>query len=286
MEIEEIEIGVSKNQIMFDFDSLDEVEVEESSMLSNVVNAKNLDWIGQEVLFVVVKTYHDDVVKNMPKFNLLGKSMLDWVLMAGNHCQTLVIDDSENIIEKLKTIQTDKKIIAVLYSDTPLVDKSLFNEILNYFSVKGYNALKLQRGFVFKVDYLKSLTEFVQSPCAKFDIMQLYPLNNTKMLANAYKILKSKIIAYHMKNGVVIFDEETVKIDADVEIESGVVIYGNNSIEGESFVSSGVILKSGNIIKDSIIGKDCQITLSYIEKSKIENNKQIGPFEKNVNVLV
>ncbi len=286
MEIEEIEIGVSKNQIMFDFDSLDEVEVEESTMLSNVVNAKNLDWIGQEVLFVVVKTYHDDVVKNMPKFNLLGKSMLDWVLMAGNHCQTLVIDDSENIIEKLKTIQTDKKIIAVLYSDTPLVDKSLFNEILNYFSVKGYNALKLQRGFVFKVDYLKSLTEFVQSPCAKFDIMQLYPLNNTKMLANAYKILKNKIIAYHTKNGVVIFDEETVKIDADVEIESGVVIYGNNSIEGESFVSSGVILKSGNIIKDSIIGKDCQITLSYIEKSKIENNKQIGPFEKIVNVLV
>ena len=60
MEIDEIELEVSKNQISFDFDSLEEDE--ESSMLSNVVSAKNLDWIGQEVLFVVIKTYHDDVV--------------------------------------------------------------------------------------------------------------------------------------------------------------------------------------------------------------------------------
>ena len=284
MEIDEIELEVSKNQISFDFDSLEEDE--ESSMLSNVVSAKNLDWIGQEVLFVVIKTYHDDVVKNMPKFDILGKTMLDWVLMAGNHCQTLIIDDGENIIEKLKTIQTDKKIMAVFYSDTPLVDKTLFNEILNYFAVKGFNALKLQRGFVFKVDYLKTLIEFVQSPCAKFDIMPLYPVNSSKMLSNVYKILKNKIIAYHIKNGVVIFDEESVKIDADVEIETGVVVYGNNSIEGECFVSSGVILKSGNVIKDSIIGKDCVIEMSYIEKSKIENGKQIGPFEKIVNVAL
>ena len=132
MNTQEIDIEISKNQISFDLDSLQEEE--ESSTLS-VLSVKNLEWIAQEVLFVVVKAKHDDFIKNFNDFLLCGKSMIDWVKMAGNHCQTIVIEETENLIEQLKNIQTDKKVMAVFYSDTPLLDKSLFNEILNYFSI-------------------------------------------------------------------------------------------------------------------------------------------------------
>ena len=50
METTEIDLEISKNQISIDFDSLED---EESSTLS-LISAKNLDWIKEEVLFVVV----------------------------------------------------------------------------------------------------------------------------------------------------------------------------------------------------------------------------------------
>lgn len=279
MNTQEIDIEISKNQISFDLDGLQEEE--ESSTLS-VLSVKNLEWIAQEVLFVVVKANHDDFIKNFNDFLLCGKSMIDWVKMAGNHCQTIVIEETENLIEQLKNIQTDKKVMAVFYSDTPLLDKSLFNEILNYFSIKGYNALNLIRGCIFKIDYLKSIYDFVQAPCSKFNIHQLEPISSGKMLACVIKELRKKINSYHCKNGVILL-EDNINIDADVEIDHGVIIYGNNSIEGQTVIFSGAILKRGNIIKDSIIGKNVILEASYIEKSKISDGKIISPFEKITN---
>ncbi len=59
MEKEEIELVIAKNQIAIDFDALDNVEEEESSVLpQSIVSAQNFDWIKDEVLFVGVKTSH------------------------------------------------------------------------------------------------------------------------------------------------------------------------------------------------------------------------------------
>ena len=277
----QIDLEIAKNQISFDFDHL---EMEEESSTLSLVNAKNIDWVADEVLFVLVKAKHDDFIKNLPDFKLFGKSMLEWVMMAGNHCQTLVIDQQENMLEKLKCIQTDKKIMAVFYSDTPLLDKTLFNEILNYFAVKGYNALKLVRGEIFKVDYLKSLTEFAQSPNSKFSTLALEPVCNGKMLTYCYRELKRKIQNYHIKNGVVIVDDAAC-IDADAEIERGVIIYGDSRIKGQSVICSGTVLRDA-IIKDSIIGKNCVVENSYVAKSKISDNKTISAFEKIENMSI
>ena len=277
METTEIDLEISKNQISIDFDSLED---EESSTLS-LISAKNLDWIKEEVLFVVVRT-KESFIENLSDFNLLGKSCLEWVKMAGNHCQTIVTDEDENLLVRLKNIQTDKKIMAVFYSDTPLFDKMLFNEILSYFSSKGFNALKLSRGAIFRVDYLKALTEFVQAPSSKFNVIMLEKVDNSKKLARAYQILKEKILSFHRKNGVILM-EDNISIDADVEIEAGAVIYGNNLVEGQTIISKGAILKSGNFVKDSIIGKNVVIEGAYIEKSKISDGKRILPFEKIVN---
>ena len=279
METTELDLEISKNQISIDFDALEEPE-EESSTLS-LVSAKNLDWIKDEVLFVVVRA-KEQFIENLSEFQLLGKSLIEWVKMAGNHCQTIVIDDDENLLLRLKNIQTDKKIMAVFYSDTPLLDKALFNEILSYFSSKGFNALKLLRGAIFRVDYLKELSEFVQAPSSKFNVAMLEKIDSNKKLARAYQILKEKILSFHRRNGVILM-EDNISIDADVEIEAGAVIYGNNCIEGQTIISKGAILKSGNFVKDSIIGKNVVLEGAYIEKSKISDGKRVVPFEKIVN---
>lgn len=279
METEEIDLMVAENQVAFDFDSLDKIEEEESTSLpETLIKSVNHDYIKDEVLFVVARVYNKDLVKDFPYLKICGKKMIDWVLMAGSECEQKIIDDSENIIEKVKTINTNKPIIAVFYSDTPLLDKITFNKIIDYFSSKGMNFLQLSRGFVAKTEYLKNMSELIQGTLSNsFDEKKLLQVDSAKMINYVSNLLYNKIINYHIRNGVIIYGQNTVFIDADTEIESGVVIYPNNVIEGISIIEKGAVLYSGNIIKDSIIGSDSVINRSYIEKSKINKGVVVKP---------
>ena len=71
------------------------------------------------------------------------------------------------------------------------------------------------------------------------------------------------------------FGVNTIFIDADVEIDSKVIIYPNNIIKGESIISSGTLLESGNYIENSIISNDCHLIGAHIENSKIASGKNI-----------
>ena len=277
METQEIDVQISKNQIAIDFDALDEVQTEEESAVlpSSLVNAKNFEWVGEEVLFLLVRT-HDNP---FAKVDLCGKNMEEWVLLASSGCESRVIEDGENILSSIKAVQTNKRYIAVFYSDTPLVGKVLFQNIMDYFTRNGLNALTLPRGYVFRRDYLLSMNDYI-APCVhQFDEVAFTPISNARALAGAYKILQDKIRAYHVKNGVVLIGENTISIDCDVEIESGVVIYGGNSLKGSTVVGRGVVLREGNYICDSIISDNCELISCYVSASKIERGKRLA-FEK------
>ena len=96
-------------------------------------------------------------------------------------------------------------------------------------------------------------------------------------------ILSGRILNYHKENGVIFFGENTIFIDADVEIVAGCVIYPNNIIKGESYIGKNVILESGNYIFDTIVCDEAFVCQSYLEKSKVEKGKVIGPFAKLIN---
>ena len=96
-------------------------------------------------------------------------------------------------------------------------------------------------------------------------------------------MLNKRILDYHKERGVVFFGENTIFVDADVEIESGCVIYPNNVIKGESYIGRDVILESGNYIFDTIVCDEAFVCQSYLEKSKVEKGKVVGPFAKLIN---
>ncbi len=279
MEKEEIDLLVAENQISIDFDSLSTQEEESMILPNSLIKPINTDWIKDEVLFVAVKAYHDDVVKNMPNLLLCGKTLLDWVLNAGSGCERKVIEDCDNIMDRVRSINTSKKIIAVFYSDTPLFNKATFNHFCNYFSSRNMNFLKLSRGFIVKTDFLKSNVAIAQGASA-LDDKCLMIADSSKALNYMGGVLYNKILNYHIKNGVIIYGQNTVFIDADVEIESGVIIYPNNVIMGESIIAGDVVLESGNVIKSSIISNNVVIKSSYIENSKISQGMVIEPFSK------
>lgn len=283
MEKEDIGIMVAENQLSFDFSGIEKQDEEESAIFTQTfIKAKNYDWIKDEVLFVAVKANHYEIAKDFSNLDLCGKKMLDWVLMAGSDCETKIINDSEDIFASIRSLSTTKPIIAVFYSDTPLLDKITFNKICDYFSSRNMNFLQLSRGFVIKTDFIKNNTYFAQG-VNLYEDKNLLIVDNAKSLSYVSNSLYNKILAFHQKNGVIIFGQNTVFIDADVEIESGVIIYPNNVIQGQSIIGQGVVLQSGNIIRDSIITNGCMLKACFVENSKITSGTAIEPFSKIIN---
>lgn len=280
MEREDIDLLVSENQIKIDFDSLTSANEEEESAIipSSLIKAVNYDWIKDEVLFVVVKAYHS-FVKDLPSVELCGKRLLDWVLNAGSGCETRIIEDCEDITSRVRNITTNKNIIAVFYSDTPLLDKGTFNKFCEYFSSHNMNFLRLSRGFIVKSEFLKNNFTLAQG-ASELDDKNLLVADSAKVLNLMSNSLYNRILNYHIKNGVIIYGQNTVFIDGDVEIEGGVIIYPNNVIKGQSIIGENAVIESGNVIKNSIISNDAVVRGSYIENSKISAGASIEPFSK------
>lgn len=67
-------------------------------------------------------------------------------------------------------------------------------------------------------------------------------------------------------------------IDNSAQIGDNVKIYPNVYILGNSVIGEGTSIYPNTTIEDSVIGKDCIIKSSSIEKSTVSNNVQIGPF--------
>lgn len=271
IDIEKIEID--ENQIGFDF--LNE-QIEKT-----LQKAENYDWVADETLVVIFKS-KGSVGAN---FEICGKKMVDWVAMATSGCDQKILDEpsEEEFLPTLQKIAGDYKFVAVFYSDTPLLKKNTFLDIMDYFSKRKMNVMKLSRGCVFRGEYLKNAKILLSSAVEEFDKEDFTIVDDAKKLSFAFKVLNKRIINYHKQRGVVFFGEETIFVDADVEIEEGTVIYPNNMLKGESFVGKNVILESGNYIFDTIICDEAFVCQSYLEKSKVENGKVVGPFARLIN---
>ena len=275
METMELDKEIDKNQISFDF-------LKDVPDTQTLLKSQNNDWVAKETLVVVIKAA-DGISAN---FDICGKKMIDWVLMSTSSCHQQVIDEPEDILEAVKPLADGYDFVAVLYSDTPLLKRETFLEVMNYFSMQRLNVLQLSRGYVFRSEYLQNAKMLMSSSITPFGSDDFKRIDNAEKLSYAFGVLNKRILDYHKQNGVVLFGENTIFIDADVEIEEGSVIYPNNIIKGESYIGKNVILESGNYIFDTIVCDGAFVCQSYLEKSKIEPNKVVGPFEKILNQKV
>lgn len=266
------EIETNENQISFDF--LTETP-------KTVEQAENFDWVADETLVLIVKSN-----KFLSfDFDLCGKKLCDWVSLATSGCKQKFIDDfeEEDVIEIAKSHSENYKFVAVLFSDAPLLKKSTFLEIMDYFSKNRMNVLKLSRGYVFKGEYLQTAKILLSSTVEEFDKEDFTVLDSAEKVSYAFKVLNNRILNYHKKNGVILFGESTIFIDADVEIEAGAIVYPNNVLKGESYIGKNAVLESGNYILDTIVCDEAFVCQSYLEKSKVEQGKVVGPFAKLIN---
>ena len=271
---EEVETKVAENQISFDF--LNETENDVKTLTSS----QNHDWVAQETLVIVVKPTQGFSCE----FDLCGKKMIDWVKMATYGCKQKEITEpaEENFLETIKRESEGFEFVAVLYCDTPLLKKSTFLEIMDHFSKNRMNVLKLKRGYVFRGEFLQNAKMILSTQVSEFGDDDFFVVNNSQSASFAFTTLQNRILQYHKSHGVTLLGENTIFIDADVEIDEGTIIYPNNVIKGESVIGHCVILESGNYIYDSVVCDEAFVCQSYVEKSKIGKGACVGPFAKLV----
>ena len=110
------------------------------------------------------------------------------------------------------------------------------------------------------------------------DYSQFLGINSQKQLAEALAILRSRITDRHFENGVVISDPSTVYIDADVEIETGVILHPGVMLYGKCRIDKGAVIGPYAQITDSQIGPGSVVRNSLLEGVQIGADCQVGPF--------
>jgi len=243
------------------------------ALKSSVENADNV-----AVIILLCNNPAFKIAEKPYNLKICGKKMYEWVALAVGQAKTTLLpcEITDDIISLVKPHLTNYKYTAILYSDTPLLSKKTFLEIMEYVSIKQLNVCKLSRGFVFDTAYLKVADKIYAPQTHYFEEEDFLAAYNFKQLAIVSDVLKNRILNYHMKEGVRFIDPSSTFIDADVLIGSNTIIYPNNHFYGSTVIDKDCTLESGNILINSVIGCDATIYNSRIENSRLANNCKIN----------
>ena len=218
--------------------------------------------------------------------SIMGRTMLEWVkhsCFPSYATKEVEYDIKTDVLDAVRPFVEDEDWTVVLYSDTPLIKRKTIDDVVDYAITKNVDVCKLQRGYVFKTEYLKTAKEISATTNPNFfDEEDFIVVNNYQNLSVVEEIMRKKILMAHIKMGVRILDINSVSIDALTVVRAGVVIYPNNRIYGKSLICENVVLEPNNVIFSSVIGENSKVIASVIKDSKITKDSTIGPF-KNIN---
>ena len=110
------------------------------------------------------------------------------------------------------------------------------------------------------------------------DIEEIYGINSKLQLFEAEKIMRYRINAEYMKNGVIMENPENTVIEKGVSIGIDTFIGSGARIIGNTSIGENVYITGDTFIENSTIGNGVIIKSSYIEYSTIGDDVTMGPF--------
>ena len=126
------------------------------------------------------------------------------------------------------------------------------------------------------IGILKSEGEKVGAVVIDFE--ETLGVNSRTQLAQVEGILRKRINAKHMDNGVTLIDPNNTYIGADVIIGKDTIIYPGNVLEGNTVIGERCMLYPNSRINNSNIENDVEIQSSVILDSKVGEKTTVGPF--------
>ena len=107
---------------------------------------------------------------------------------------------------------------------------------------------------------------------------EIMGVNNKLQLSQAEAIMRKRINANHMINGVTLIDPLNTYIEPGVRIERDTTILPGCILEGKTTISEDCTIGPNSRIKDSEIGAGVSVQNSIVLESTVGEGTSIGPF--------
>ena len=107
---------------------------------------------------------------------------------------------------------------------------------------------------------------------------RLTGINDRSQLARAEWDMRVELNDTWMKAGVTMVDPSTVYLDHTVELAEDVILEPGVVLRGATKVGARTRIATGSQLHDTVVGEDCVIWASILERSTVEDEVTIGPF--------
>ena len=113
------------------------------------------------------------------------------------------------------------------------------------------------------------------------DANEMLGINDRIQLSHAESLLQKRIVREWQKKGVTIEQEDTVRIEASVNIGMDCTIKAGSQLLGSSHIGDNCIIGPYAVIQDSWLDDDITIApFSHLESANIGDHAEIGPFAR------
>lgn len=110
------------------------------------------------------------------------------------------------------------------------------------------------------------------------DNYEISGINDRVQLSEAEKIMRSRINAEHMRNGVTMHIPESIYIEDDVIIGNDTEIFPNVTLMSGTKIGANCVVGQGSKLDRAVIHDNVDILSSVIINSEIDENTTVGPF--------
>ena len=133
-------------------------------------------------------------------------------------------------------------------------------------------------------EYLTDVVEILRadgarvSGCICADDREILGVNDRLQLAEAAAIMRDRINARWMRQGVAIADSATTWLDVDVDLEPDVTILPSSTLRGPTSVASGAVIGPGTTLISCEVGTQATVRHAWAELAVIGPQASVGPF--------
>jgi bifunctional UDP-N-acetylglucosamine pyrophosphorylase/glucosamine-1-phosphate N-acetyltransferase len=110
------------------------------------------------------------------------------------------------------------------------------------------------------------------------DPSEVLGINTRVHLAEAAAVMRQRINAKWMLQGVTIVDPATTYIESGVTLGQDTVVYPNTHLEGRVRIGADCRIGPNTVIRDSTLGARCTVFASVVEGATLEDGVDVGPF--------
>jgi bifunctional UDP-N-acetylglucosamine pyrophosphorylase/glucosamine-1-phosphate N-acetyltransferase len=110
------------------------------------------------------------------------------------------------------------------------------------------------------------------------DWTEVMGINDRVELAKAGSILRERLNAHWMRQGVSLVDPAQTYIDATVTFEGEATVWPGCHLQGDTVIGAGAEIGPQTQIRHSRIGAGAQIRQSVVDDSEVGPGTQVGPF--------